>query len=90
MNHDRHTILQLVAVGRLSPAEAERLLAAWSLKREDAWLFLACLLIFVLPHHAPLHALLSGVYAAWAHLPGSFASLGQISSKLHHFTGGVL
>jgi hypothetical protein len=82
-------ILHLVALGRLSPADAERLMAAWSLKREDAWLLPACLLMLVLPHHAPLHALLGGVYLFFSHLPGSIGYLGQIFSQLHHLTGGL-
>jgi len=91
MDHDRHTILQLVAMGRLSPAEAERLIAAWNLNREDAWLFLAGLLLAALPTHAPLHALLGGIYAAaGSHLPGSLPFLGHLFSKLHHLTGGLL
>ena len=87
MNRDRHLILQLLALGRLSPAEAERLMAAWSLKCEDAWLLPACLLMLVLPHHAPLHAVLGGVYLFCSHLPGSIGYLGQIFSQLHHLTG---
>ena len=87
---NRHTILQLVAMGRMSPAEAERLLVAWNLHREDAWLFLAALLLLILPHQAPLHALLGAVYAAGNHLPWSLPFLGHLFSKFHHLTGGLL
>jgi hypothetical protein len=38
MNTDRRAILALVAMGRISPAEAERLLAAWNESRETAWI----------------------------------------------------
>jgi hypothetical protein len=89
MDRDRRTLLQLVAVGRLNPAEAERLIAAQTFHREDAWLLPACLLMLVLPHHAPLHALLGGVYLFFSHLPGSIGYLGQIFSQLHHLTGGL-
>lgn len=90
MDRDRRTILQLVALGRLSPADAERLMALWNLHREDLWIVLACLLLAVLPTHAPLHSWLGGVYAAGAHLPSGLASLGHLFSRLHHLTGGLL
>lgn len=86
---NRHTILQLVAMGRMSPAEAERLLVAWNLNREDAWLLLAGLLLLILPGQAPLHALFGAVYAAGSHLPWSLPFLGHFFSTLHHLTGGL-
>lgn len=42
MRGDRRLVLQLIALGRLSPAEAERLLLAWSEVRETAWLVAGC------------------------------------------------
>lgn len=90
MDRHRRTILQLVALGRLTPAEAERLLAVWNMKRDDAWLYFTCLLLAVLPHHAPLHALLGAVYASCSHLPGILALLGHLFSQLHRLTGGLL
>jgi len=38
MNTDRRVILSLVAMGRITAAEAERLLAAWNDSRETAWI----------------------------------------------------
>lgn len=38
MNTDRRAILALIATGRITPAEAERLLAAWNESRETAWI----------------------------------------------------
>ncbi len=38
MNTDRRVILSLVATGRITAAEAERLLAAWNDSRETAWI----------------------------------------------------
>lgn len=38
MNTDRRTILSLVAVGRITPAEAERLLAVSNESRETVWI----------------------------------------------------
>jgi hypothetical protein len=38
MNTDRRVILSLVATGRITATEAERLLAAWNDSRETAWI----------------------------------------------------
>ena len=38
MNTDRRAILSLVATGRITAAEGERLLAAWNDSRETAWI----------------------------------------------------
>jgi hypothetical protein len=38
MNTDRRAILSLVATGRITAAEAERLLVAWNDSRETAWI----------------------------------------------------
>jgi len=43
MNTDRRAILSLVAMGRITAAEAERLLAAWNESRETAWIVGLCL-----------------------------------------------
>jgi len=48
VNIDRHTILTLLAIGRITPAEAERLLAAWSESREIVWLLTISLVIVCL------------------------------------------
>lgn len=42
MRGDRQMVLHLVALGRLSPAEAERLLVAWNEGRETAWVIAGC------------------------------------------------
>jgi hypothetical protein len=42
MRRERQIILSMVALGRITPREAERLLAAWSLGREDIWVIAAC------------------------------------------------
>ena len=52
MNTDRRAILSLVAMGRITAAEAERLLAAWNESRETAWIVGVCLAIAFL---AQLH-----------------------------------
>lgn len=43
MHGDR--VLQLIALGRLSPAEAERLLLASSAGRETAWMVAGCVVL---------------------------------------------
>ncbi|MGD0890647.1 MAG: hypothetical protein ABR923_03860 [Terracidiphilus sp.] len=48
MQSDRRAILTLVAVGRITPAEAERLLlacneSAWSSGREPLWILAVCI-----------------------------------------------
>jgi CHASE2 domain-containing sensor protein len=48
MNKDRQTILSLVAMGRITPAEAERLLIAWNSGRELLWLLAAAVLLCAL------------------------------------------
>jgi len=42
MKKERQIILSMVALGRITPREAERLLAAWSLGREEIWIIAAC------------------------------------------------
>ena len=37
MKRERQAILSLVALGRITPREAERLLAAWNAGREELW-----------------------------------------------------
>jgi hypothetical protein len=46
MNTDRRAILSLVATGRITASEAERLLVAWNDSRETVWI-LALSLTFV-------------------------------------------
>jgi len=42
MDRDRQAILSLIALGRITPREAERLLAAWNAGREEMWIIGAC------------------------------------------------
>ena len=41
MSSDRRAILALIAMGRITPEQAERLLAAWNESRETAWILVA-------------------------------------------------
>lgn len=51
MNTDRRTILALVATGRITAAEAERLLAASSGAHEMFWIVALCALGCLAPLH---------------------------------------
>ena len=42
---NRHAILRLVAMGRISPTEAERLLVAWNSGREALWAVVALIAV---------------------------------------------
>ena len=76
MSRDRRTILQLVALGRLSAGEAERLLLAWNEGRETAWVIAGCValaLIAALEGHGSV-----------------VAQIGQVLSLVSQIVGGVL
>ena len=51
MRNERRTILGLVAAGRISAMEAERLLRVWNDAREELWIIAACLLLCVTQVH---------------------------------------
>ena len=42
MNTDRRAILSLIAMGRITPEQAERLLTVWNEGRETGWILAAC------------------------------------------------
>jgi hypothetical protein len=44
MQKERQAILSMIALGRITPREAERLLAVWSLSREEFWIIAACMI----------------------------------------------
>ena len=52
MSSDRSAILALVAMGGITPGQAERLIAAWNDGRETAWILATCLAFALL---AQLH-----------------------------------
>ncbi|HWG19661.1 MAG TPA: hypothetical protein VG225_03960 [Terracidiphilus sp.] len=58
MENERRTILALVAAGRISAGEAERLLRAWNEKFESWWIAALCLLVCVVQLH--VHVSLDG------------------------------
>jgi len=42
MHRERQAILSLIALGKITPREAERLLAAWNAGREEFWICVVC------------------------------------------------
>jgi hypothetical protein len=77
MNTDRRTILSLVAMGRITVAEAERLLAVWNESRETAWILGLCLALACL---AQIH--LREIFPMLMHLCS--ASIPAMFDGLHH------
>ena len=89
MNSDRRTILSLVALGRMTPSEAERLLAV--LPSEDDLILKAavCLAVvwLVLPH---LCALFSGyTHVLVSLLHGALFNAHRTLASLTHWFGGL-
>jgi hypothetical protein len=90
MDRDRSTILALVACGRITASEAERLLAAWNESRETAWILLLCLAFACL---AQFH--LRDLLPALSHFIN--AQVPALAEAVHHafwpineFLGGLL
>ena len=54
MINERRAILSLIASGRITAPEAERLLAAWEDTREWFWIALACAAACLLQSHPHL------------------------------------
>jgi hypothetical protein len=90
MNTDRRAILSLVATGRITVAEAERLLAAWSDSRETAWILILCLVFACLaqPH---LHELLPGLMHFFnVQIPALAEAVHHAVSPITDLLGGLL
>ena len=88
MQSDRRAILSLVALDRITPAEAERLLIAWNEGREEHWIFAVCISLALLNPfnpHLGLTALMQNAHALL-----SDGSLHRIVSVLTHLLGGIL
>ena len=85
MRTERQAILSLVALGRITPGEAERLLAAWNAGREELWAIGVCAAACVaesLPALAQLaHQLLPGG------LPGLLHAASAVG---YYWMGGML
>jgi hypothetical protein len=87
MRNHRRAILSLVALGRVTPAEAERLIVACNEGREVRWIFAACIAVALA---AQLN--LQPGLAALAHLAHSLLAGGTLHralALLANITGGT-
>jgi hypothetical protein len=90
MNTDRHAILSLIAMGRITPAQAERLLAVSSERSETMLALAACLAaMFLMQGHR--HDLVPDLlYPIKSLLPGIVAAVHQAQSFMSQLWGGSL
>jgi hypothetical protein len=90
MNTDRRAILSLVASGRITASEAERLLAAWNDSRETAWI-LALSLAFALLAQIHLREVLPILmHLLNAQIPALAEALQHAFSPITDLWGGLL
>jgi hypothetical protein len=90
MNTDRRAILSLVAMGRITPREAERLLAVWP-NGDEAILRLALCLAFaalVLP--ALKELLTEFAHVLTAMMPALLATAHHTLAFVTHCLGGIV
>jgi hypothetical protein len=85
MRKHRRIILGLVALGRITPAEAERLLVAGNTGREGLWMIVALLMFSLLTQLDPRHVLPQLAHFAHALLP----ALTQHHALASHLMGGM-
>jgi len=94
MNSDRRTILALVAMGRITPGQAERLLVAWNDSRETAWILVTCLaFVFVAQPH--MHVFVPGLVTDLMHffnaqVPALVEAIRQALWPITDLMGGLL
>jgi hypothetical protein len=86
MTSDRRTILHLLALGRITPAEAERLLVVWDQGRETVWAVAACIVVALLIQFNLPQSLAALVHHAHTLLP---ASLQPALSLISDLSGGL-
>ena len=79
MHRERQAILSLVALGRITPREAERLLAAWNAGREEMWIIGACAVFVLAQSLAPL-----------THLVQAFLFMHHSMAPIACWIGGLL
>jgi hypothetical protein len=90
MYTDRRVILNLIAMGRITPAEAERLLATWNESRETAWILAFCLAVFSLAQ-INVHLLQPAlVHLFNTQLPALVEALRHALSPVTDLIGGLL
>ncbi|MDR3726218.1 MAG: hypothetical protein P4K86_04155 [Terracidiphilus sp.] len=89
MQTDRRILLHLVALGRITPAEAERLLTVWNQGRENLWalsgaVLIACLALLRLPELLP--SLVHVAHSLWV---GNLNFLRHALSLFTQLLGGL-
>ena len=90
MNTDRRTILALIAMGRITPAEAERLLAAWDESRETAWILAFSLAVLCMAQ-LHVHSLLPGLLHFFnVAVPALAGAVRHALSPITDLMGGLL
>jgi hypothetical protein len=87
MQKDRRTILSLVAHGRITAAEAERLLIISNEAREGFLVFIACIVLALLAQLNVQQGLSALMHLAHALLASD--SLHNALTLLTGFTGGI-
>jgi hypothetical protein len=90
MHDRRRAILHLVAVGRITPAEAERLLIAWNDGRESLLALSACIVISLLLQLNPHEWMPNLLETAHLLLPGIQACLHPALSLINYLLGGIV
>lgn len=89
MNTDRRAILSLIAMGRITPAEAEHLLVAWNESRETTWILGFCLVVVCLAQLHP-HEFLPGLmHLLNAQIPALVEAVQHVLSPIAEITGGL-
>lgn len=85
---DGRTILDHVAMGRITAEEGEQLLIRWNEERKEGrelrWVFAACIAISLLQWLPGL------VQSGYALLPGSVAAVCHALLLINHVLGGML
>ena len=90
MDRDRSTILALVASGRITAGEAERLLTAWNDSRETAWILLLCLAFACLAHFHLRELLPVLSHIIHAQIPALAEAVHHAFRPINEFLGGLL
>jgi hypothetical protein len=90
MNSHRRAILQLVAMGRVTAAEAERLLIASDHVQETLWTLIACIALVCLAPHYLREWLPHLHHIAHSLMSRSLISLHHAHSLSTRWFGGML
>jgi hypothetical protein len=90
MKTDRVALLNLIAMGRITPREAERLLAVWNDPDETVLKLAVCLAVawMALPH---LHEIFHGIEQTVSVLvPGIWATAQRAIASFTGLSGGIV